>query len=86
MKNKQLQIIHAYRATVKNNGMTLHCILALEKTNPPLEDIEESVFDDKIYYFLTQEEVDNLKVGMELDKGTFITAIDKEYEVWQALV
>jgi hypothetical protein len=72
--------IYAYDAEVKLGGETYSVLLGIEEQGHPSHAYEDSWADSKIYYYMTDEELQTLKAGDELDEGTILVSIDKDNE------
>lgn len=77
--------VYAYDAEVKLGGESYSVLLGIEEEGHPDYAYESSWMDNKIYYYMNDAELAELKEGDELDEGTILVSIDKDnptiYEV-----
>jgi hypothetical protein len=77
--------VYAYDAEIELGGETYSVLLGIEEEGHPSHAYEDSWCDNKIYYYMTDAELAELKSGDELDEGTVLVSIDKNnptiYEV-----
>ena len=77
--------VYAYDAEVKLDGETYAVLLGVEEEGHPDYAYESSWIDYKIYYYMNDAELAELKEGDELDEGAILVSIDKHnptiYEV-----
>ena len=69
--------VYAYDAEVELGGETYAVLLGIEEQGHPSHAYEDSWMDHKIYYYMTDDELNTIQAGDELDEGTKLVSIEK---------
>ena len=77
--------VSVYQAVIRNDqGEEMDVDIGVVEKGVPFEAYWDSWIDERIYFNMTQQELDSLEVGDEIAEGDTLVEISREYRILKA--